>query len=77
MTIPALQYKNFVFIIEINPFSWVYNRMAADGADCKWAIDLPPESVRLVLRIYPVAGAVAKWETLKAFSKQAGPASFP
>jgi hypothetical protein len=39
--------------------------------------DLPPKSVRLVLRIYPIAGAVAKWETPAAFSKQAKPASFP
>jgi hypothetical protein len=41
------------------------------------AVDLPPRSVRLVLQIYPVAGAVAKWETAKPFSKQAEPASFP
>ena len=33
--------------------------------------DLPPKSARLILRIYPVVGAVAKWETPGAFSKQA------
>jgi hypothetical protein len=39
--------------------------------------DLPPKSARLVLRIYPVVGAMAKWETPSAFSKQTKSASFP
>jgi hypothetical protein len=39
--------------------------------------DLPPKSAWLVLRIYPVVGAVGKWETLEAFSKQTKSASFP
>jgi hypothetical protein len=39
--------------------------------DLGYQSDLPPRSVRLFLRIYLVVGAVAKWETPAAFSKQA------
>lgn len=39
--------------------------------------DLPSNSAHEILRMYPVVGAVAKWETPEAFFKQTKSASLP